>query len=106
AGKTMALMALMLLGTSLAASGHASTATPGWVARPAVWLHAVAVTLWVGSLLPLTRSLHGVAQPHLLERFSRGIPAVLLVLFISGGALAYLQFDKPSSLWLSSYGQI
>lgn len=105
-GKMMALMALMLVGISLAASGHASSATPGWLARPAVWLHTLAVTLWIGSLLPLTRSLQDAAQPDLLKRFSKLIPPVLIILFVSGSTLVYLQFDKPSSLWQTAYGQV
>ncbi|MFC4297238.1 copper resistance CopC/CopD family protein [Castellaniella hirudinis] len=98
--------ALLLLGTSLAASGHASSAPPAWLARPAVWLHVLAITLWIGSLLPLAHSLQDMWQTNLLKRFSKLIPAVLLILFASGGALVYLQFDKPSSLWQTGYGQI
>src|SRR5690606_29959199 len=54
--RPLALTALVLLGASLAASGHASSAPPAWLARPAVWMHAIAITLWIGSLLPLAYS--------------------------------------------------
>lgn len=104
--KRMAAMALMLLGASLAASGHASSAPPAWLARPAVWLHALAITVWVGSLLPLAYSLQDTADPGPLNRFSRLIPLVLFMLFVSGGILVVVQFDKPSSLWLTAYGQV
>ncbi|WP_244922328.1 copper resistance CopC/CopD family protein [Pusillimonas noertemannii] len=104
--KLLALAALIMLGASLAASGHASGAPPIWLARPAVWLHAVAITLWIGSLLPLAYSLQEPMGKNLLKRFSRLIPVVLLMLFFSGGVLIYLQFDTPSSLWLTAYGQV
>lgn len=104
--RLMAAAALLLLGASLAASGHASSAPPVWLARPAVWLHALAITLWIGSLLPLAHALQDAGQPNLLKRFSKLIPPVLLILFVSGGALVYLQFDQPSSLWQTAYGQV
>lgn len=104
--KRMAAMALMLLGASLAASGHASSAPPTWLARPAVWLHVLAITVWIGSLLPLAHSLQDAADLSPLNRFSRLIPLVLFMLLISGGILVVVQFDKPSSLWLTAYGQV
>jgi copper transport protein len=105
--RILAIAALILLGASLAASGHASSAPPTWLARPAIWLHALAITLWIGSLLPLADSLLGRA-PDLsrLRRFSRHIPVVLLVLLVSGGVLVYLQFDAPSSIWRTAYGRV
>src|SRR5690606_33285328 len=30
----------------------------------------------------------------------------LLILFLSGGVLIYLQFDTPSSMWRTAYGQV
>jgi copper transport protein len=102
----LAVTALILLGASLAASGHASSAPPTWLARSAIWLHVVAMTLWIGLLLPLAYSLAEPAGLRLLGRFSRQIPVVLLILFFSGGVLIYLQFDTPSSLWLTAYGRV
>lgn len=99
-------LALVLLGATLAASGHASTTPPAGLARPAVWLHAVAATLWVGALLPLAASLKNNGTPRLLQRFSRLIPAVLVLLVASGGILIYLQFDAPAALWQTGYGRV
>ncbi|MFT0548602.1 copper resistance CopC/CopD family protein [Allopusillimonas ginsengisoli] len=104
--KLTASIAIILLGAALAASGHASAAPPTWLARPAVWLHAVAITLWIGSLLPLAYALSDASAVNLLKRFSILIPTVLLALVASGGVLIYLQFDTPSSLWLTAYGQV
>lgn len=104
--RLFAALAMVLAGAALAASGHASAAPPTWLARPAVWLHVVALTLWIGSLWPLARTLSEAPDMALLQRFSKLIPAVLLLLFASGGLLIFLQFDTLSSLWLTSYGQV
>src|SRR3546814_650387 len=47
----LAVAGLLLTGLALAATGHASTASPFWLARSAVWLHAVAIACWLGSLV-------------------------------------------------------
>src|SRR5690606_4359537 len=102
----LAIIALALLGTSLAASGHASSAPPTWLARPVVWLHVLAIALWIGALLPLAQALQNAGHSNLLARFSRLIPVVLLLLFISGAGLIYLQFTQPADLWQTEYGQV
>ncbi|EKU31636.1 MULTISPECIES: copper resistance CopC/CopD family protein [Alcaligenes] len=104
--KWLAALALILLGASLASSGHASTADPVWLSRPSVWLHVVALTLWIGSFLPLVHALQHAQESRLLTLFSRWIPAVLLVLVLSGAALIYVQFGQLASLWESRYGQV
>ncbi len=102
----LATAAVFILGASLSASGHASTATPAWLSRPAVWLHVVALTLWIGSLLPLAFALKQQQESRLLAHFSRLIPMALIALTLSGATLIYVQFDQLSSLWESAYGQI
>jgi len=98
--------ALLLLGTALACSGHASTAMPPWLAKPAVWLHGIAIMLWIGWLLPLAFALRGPPGPALLQGFSRTIPVVVALLLVSGAILTYLQLDRPASLWQTAYGRI
>jgi len=106
--RVLALAAMVAVGLALAASGHASTAAPRWLARPAVWLHGVAVGCWLGSLVPLWRMLErpGPAASENLQWFSRWIKLAVAALAISGLALVYLQFDRVSSLWRTSYGQV
>jgi copper transport protein len=101
------LGALVGIGLSLAASGHASAASPQALMRPSVFLHGIAVALWIGSLLPLRRALHanGEATP-MLGRFSRVIPCVLFVLLISGVTLAVVQIVRIDALWTTDYGAV
>lgn len=112
--RTASVIALCLFGCALASSGHAASAPPTWLARPVVFLHAVAICLWIGSLPPLMLSLRRPqgplgplgAQPQSLTGFSRIIPWVLLVLLLSGVTLATLQLPHLSELWRSDYGKI
>jgi copper transport protein len=45
--------ALAGAGLALALSGHAATAEPAVLSRPAVFLHGICVAFWLGSLIPL-----------------------------------------------------
>ncbi|RXZ38840.1 copper resistance protein CopC [Oxalobacteraceae bacterium CAVE-383] len=105
-----AAAAVVLLGAALAASGHASSAAPQWLARPAVFLHGMTIAIWVGSLLPLLLLLRERAESGgriaVLLRFSRMIPWVLALLLASGATLAWLQLDGVASLWRTDYGRI
>lgn len=106
--RVAAVLAVLLLGASFAVSGHASTASPQWLARPAVWLHTMAVAAWLGSLIPLwwlARRNDAQLAPA-LRRFSRHILWVVAVLLASGVGLVLLQFDAVSSLWRTAYGQV
>ncbi len=102
----LAIGCVVMLGGSWALTGHASAAPPSWLSMPSVWLHTVAVVLWIGVLWPLAVSLKDSQDVSLLGRFSRGIPWVLLVLLATGTVLAYLQLEGIASLWQTPYGRI
>ena len=111
---------LLLVGLGAAASGHAGTAPPQWLSRPAATLHVMAAIAWVGALAPLACALKqhlastaatgrvNVASQALqpLARFSRWITPVVALLAASGLVLAYLQLDQLSDLWQTHYGQV
>ncbi|MER1967597.1 CopD family protein [Castellaniella sp. GW247-6E4] len=122
---------LILLGLAVANSGHAGTAPPQWLSRPAIALHVMAAAAWLGALVPLARRLHrhlaaaGVQGPAdrpntaaasagpvtlarlpALSRFSRWISSAVAILALSGLTLALLQLDQPADLWQTSYGQV
>src|SRR5207249_4495980 len=71
--RALSALALAGVGLSLAASGHASTAPPEGLTRPAVFLHGIGVAFWLGALAPLVATLwaaHHAALP-IVHRFSR-----------------------------------
>jgi copper transport protein len=94
-------------GLALALSGHAATAAPQFLSRPAVFLHGVCVAFWIGSLIPLVAI---VREPKRgdgeLARFSRLIPIPLAALVATGAYLAWAQLDRPDALWTTNYGEV
>lgn len=108
----LALGAALLLTYALA--GHAGAAANPLVPVVISWLHLAATSVWVGGLwclvlsMALPRDL--AAKPHrlritLLGRFSRLALLSVLVLVVSGSALALRELPSLSALWLSRYGQ-
>lgn len=104
AAKGVAGLALAGTGLALAVSGHASTAEAR-LTVPAVFLHGICVAFWVGSLLPLAMTVRA-GDRVALERFSRLIPAPLVVLIVTGVALAAANFDRLDTLWTTDYGLV
>jgi copper transport protein len=94
------------VGLSLAFSGHAATASPEWVTRPAIFIHGAAVAFWIGALAPLValgRKRNGEFLPALL-RFSRLALPVVGALVLTGFALAAVQLEGLGALIWTSYG--
>jgi copper transport protein len=106
-GGLCASCALACAGFALAMSGHAATAGPQLLSRPAVFLHGICVAFWVGSLIPLVAVVRdGGRGDGELARFSRLIPIPLAVLIATGAYLAWAQLDRPDALWTTSYGEV
>jgi copper transport protein len=106
AARGFSLPALLGVGLALLLSGHATTAEPRLLTRPAVFLHGVCVALWIGALLPLIAAVRCGDYNHALARFSRAIPYPLAVLVITGVTLAVIQLDRVDALWTTSYGSV
>ena len=107
-GKSMGIVAIVLVGLAVTLSGHASAAQPQWLMKPALFFHVVAIAWWVGALYPLILLLRadpGVATPALLN-FSRAIPFAVAPLVVSGLVLAVVQLGAPGPAWLTGYGAI
>jgi copper transport protein len=108
AQRMLALGAFLCVGLSLAATGHASTADPQWLMRPAVFVHTSVVAFWAGALLPLAallvRSPEAATTP--LRRFSASIPPLLGLLLMAGVALAAMQLSSSDRLLVTSYGRV
>lgn len=102
----LAGLALILMAGAAATTGHAATAPPQALMRPAVALHMLGAGLWIGALLPLIAALRaGNAQPA-LRRFGAIIPWALAVLLASGAALSVVQVHQVAALWTTAYGRV
>ena len=106
--RVLAAIALAGVGLSLAMTGHAATAPPEIVTRPAVFVHGLAVAFWIGALAPLAALLSKPtpAVLPLLNRFSRIAMPVVAVLALTGLVLAIIQLEKPRALVETTYGLI
>jgi len=108
AARTLSMLALIGVGLTLAASGHAATAPPQALMRPAMFLHGVGVAFWVGALAPLA-ALASRPKPSLLpilNRFSQLAIPVVALLVLTGLGLAVVQLGRVGALIDTSYGII
>ena len=103
-----AILALGFAALAPALSGHASAASPQWLMRPAVFVHALGIALWTGALVPLGLAMR-CREPGAvagLIRFSKVIPWVLALLVAAGLVLAVVQVEAPSALLATAYGNL
>jgi copper transport protein len=95
--RVAAIASLALAALSFAVSGHALSA-PGSFAPALTAIHAGAILVWVGGLIPLALAMQGQDRLIVLRRFSAiALPAVV-VLIGSGSALALLHWGSPDLL--------
>jgi copper transport protein len=106
--RALSALAMLGVGAALASSGHAGTASPQWLTRPAVFLHGVGVAYWVGALVPLLALVLRPAPTLLpvLNRFSRVAVPVVGILGLTGLLLAIVQLESFHALIDTSYGWI
>ncbi|WP_441236486.1 copper resistance CopC/CopD family protein [Bradyrhizobium sp. 930_D9_N1_4] len=106
--RALAIIALIGVGLSLAMTGHAATAPPEALTRPAIFLHGLGVTIWIGALAPLAAlmSKPTVATLPIVNRFSRIAALAVGVLALTGLGLAIVQLEKPVALVETRYGAI
>lgn len=105
--KWRATTAMVAAGTALAVSGHAASAEPQWLTRPAVFLHGITVAFWVGAFVPLATALASTERRAFeLARFSQAIPFALVLLIATGVALSIVQLVALDAFWTTSYGLI
>ncbi|WEX86555.1 copper resistance CopC/CopD family protein [Sinorhizobium garamanticum] len=104
----ISLLALIAGSLALSLSGHASAAEPQWLMRPSVFLHAIAIALWVGALVPVARLLQ-TGHTHALKalhRFSVFIPFSVALLVAASVVLLVVQVGQPSALLDTAYGNV
>ncbi|MDD2867367.1 CopD family protein [Neomegalonema sp.] len=99
-------LAAGLLALGAAASGHAAAAAPQALTRPLVAGHALALTFWLGALIPLALWMRREDGALALGRFSGAIPWAVVLLAGTGFGLAAIQLGPDPALWTSPYGLI
>jgi copper transport protein len=101
-------VAMLGVGVSLAASGHAASAAPQWLTRPSLFLHGIGVAYWVGALAPLAVMARRRKDtlPSVLHRFSAVAVPLVGILVLSGLALAIIQLESFGALIETRYGII
>ncbi|UWU80855.1 CopD family protein [Bradyrhizobium huanghuaihaiense] len=106
--RAFAMIAFIGVGLSLAMTGHAATAPPEMLTRPAIFLHGLGVAFWIGALAPLAAlvSKPATAALPVVNRFSRMAVLAVGVLALTGLGLAIVQLERPSALIETSYGAI
>jgi copper transport protein len=106
--RVLTTLAMMGVGLSLAASGHASTASPQWLTRPSVFLHGIAAAYWIGALAPLAAMAHRRHDdlPRALKQFSAIAIAVVGLLVLSGLVLSVIQLGSLRAPIDTQYGII
>ena len=100
-------MASVLWAASVSKSGHVAGMAGVWPLLRT--LHVLAISAWVGELLPLWQGCYRLAPARLLalmQQFGRVAVIVVLVL-ISCGVLILLQLlDSPAALFVTDYGRL
>ncbi|KJC35887.1 copper-binding protein [Bradyrhizobium sp. LTSP885] len=101
-------VAMVGVGLALAASGHAATASPQWLTRPAVFIHGVGLAYWIGALGPLAAMAWRRSDrlPRTLKSFSTIAVPVVALIALSGLALAIIQLESFAALIDTRYGNI
>ena len=91
---------------SFVLSGHAATATPRWIALPALVLHIAAAAFWLGSFVPLLAALGETrtTKRSIFRRFSEFAMVVVPQLALAGALLAVLQIQQVEALFTTAYG--
>lgn len=95
-----------LLAFSFSVIGHVAELTP--LAIVAITLHIVAISWWLGSLVPLLISaklLDILATQQLMHRFGRVAVAMIAALIVSGGYLIVQLVGSVERALTTAYGQ-
>jgi len=106
--RVLSALAMTGVGLSLATTGHAATAPPQALTRPAIFLHGIGVAFWLGALAPLAAMLWRQPKMSLpvVQRFSGVAFPMVGLLLLAGLALAIVQLESLGALVNTKYGII
>lgn len=87
-------------------SGHLVNSP--WYGRLALLLHVLAMSLWLGALLPLWRinqSTDTARVTSVMQRFGFLAVSIVSLLVLAGALMLWLLLDDLYQLWQTAYGQ-
>lgn len=97
----------LLVATSFSLVGHA-TQEPRWLLTLLVTIHVLAVSFWIGALLPLYRAASGLLPlpiaAHLAHRFGQQATLIVPLLIVAGGVLSYQFVGTWAAMFTTQYG--
>jgi putative copper export protein len=108
ATQAIAVLGAVLAAGSFALTGHSGTAGPGDVPRLLLAAHLVAVSYWIGALLPLFRvtSSPEISRVGAILRRFGGIAAFVVPgLIVAGSILLWLLLGTVEAVFASEYGR-
>ena len=111
-GRVEQLAGLLLVGVAVtfAASGHAASEHPQWLAMGSDSLHILAMGVWVGGLLVLAAAVLPRAEPDeladVLPVFSRVAYFCVGTLAVTGTYQAFLGVNSWRALVITDYGRL
>lgn len=103
------ILGALLVTSSFALTGHA-TRDPQWLLSGLITLHLLAVSFWLGALLPLYQ-LSGPDQPsdraaRVAHRFGFQASIIVPLLILVGVIFAWQLLGGPQALFGTAYGQM
>jgi putative copper export protein len=106
--RTPKLAGVILAATSFAWVGHTHAATNPPLPVALLAIHLLAVSFWVGALVPLLVVARGGDAPRMAAaaaRFSGAALLVVAVLVAAGGVLLWSLLAQVADLWSTAYGR-
>ena len=109
ASQAIAVASALLVAGSFAFTGHAGSVGPGYLSRLLVGAHLLAVSFWIGALVPLFKIASSSEFSRIgaiLRRF--GSIAVFIVpgLIVAGLVLLWLLLGSLEAIFTSEYGRL
>ncbi|WP_376963166.1 copper resistance protein CopC [Azospirillum sp. A26] len=108
-GPVLLVTGALLGAASLAATGHAATASLRWLSAPLVGLHGLMAAFWIGAFWPLSMALRlesPAEAARLTRRFSRIAIGAVAILAGAGMVLSAIQLQSVQSVLSSGYGWV
>lgn len=109
ATQAIALTGALLVAGSFALTGHTGAIGPGDLPRLLVAAHVLAVSYWIGALVPLFRissSLEFSRIGEILRRFGKIATVVVPGLIAAGVVLLWLLIGSLEGVFASEYGRL